>query len=134
MTAEAETRPMQPQPRGAHSCRRQEGPSPGRARPCDTSVQTRPPEPGAPTSPRSRASLQKLFCRCSARARQAALSPSISGSLLKLMLLESVMPSSHLILCHPLLLLPSIFPSIRVFSNKSAFHQVAKVLEFQLQH
>ena len=42
-----------------------------------------------------------------------------SWSLLKLMSIESVMPSSHLILCHPLLLLPSIFPSIRVFSNES---------------
>ena len=39
-----------------------------------------------------------------------------------------------LVLCQPLLLLPSIFPSIRVFSNESALHQVAKVLEFQLQH
>ena len=43
-------------------------------------------------------------------------------SLLKLMSIESVMPSNHLILCHPLLLLPSIFPSIRVFSNESALH------------
>ena len=43
----------------------------------------------------------------------------ICRSLLKLMSIESVMPSNHLILCHPLLLLPSIFPSIRVFSNKS---------------
>ena len=48
-------------------------------------------------------------------------SPSItnSHSLLKLMSIELVMPSSHLILCHPLILLPSIFPSIRVFSNES---------------
>ena len=45
-----------------------------------------------------------------------------SQSLLKLMSIESVMPSSYLILCHPLLLLPSIFPSITVFSNKSALH------------
>ena len=47
-----------------------------------------------------------------------------------------VMPSNHLILCHPLLLPPSIFPSIRVFSNESVLssHQAAKVLEFQLQH
>ena len=45
------------------------------------------------------------------------------------------MPSNHLILCHPLLLLPSIFPSIRIFSNESvALHQVAKVLEFHLQY
>jgi len=52
---------------------------------------------------------------------QHKASPSItnSQSLLKLMSIESVMPSNHLILCHPLLLLPSIFPSIRVFSNES---------------
>ena len=48
------------------------------------------------------------------------LSFTISQSLLKLMSIEWVMPSNHLILCHPLLLLPSIFPSIRVFSNESA--------------
>ena len=53
-------------------------------------------------------------------AHQASLSFTISWSLLKLMSIESVMPSNHLILCHPLLLLPSIFPSIRVFSNESA--------------
>ena len=47
-------------------------------------------------------------------------SPSPAPSLLKLMSIESVIPSSHLILCHPLLLLPSIFPSITVFSNESA--------------
>ena len=52
-------------------------------------------------------------------ARQASLSFTISWSLLKLMSIELVMPSSHLILCRPLLLLPSVFPSIRVFSNKS---------------
>ena len=51
---------------------------------------------------------------------QASLSITISQSLLKLMSIESVMPSNHLILCHPLLLLPSLFPSIRVFSNESA--------------
>ena len=53
-------------------------------------------------------------------ACQSSLSFTISLSLLKLMSIESVMPSSHLILCHPLLLLPSIFPSMRVFSNESA--------------
>ena len=53
-------------------------------------------------------------------ALQASLSFTISQSLLKLMSIESVMPSNHLILCHPLLLLPSMFPSIRVFSNESA--------------
>ena len=52
-------------------------------------------------------------------AHQASLSITKSWSLLKLMSIESVMPSNHLILCHPLLFLPSIFPSIRVFSNES---------------
>ena len=51
---------------------------------------------------------------------QASLSITNSRSLLKLMSIESVMPSNHLILCRPLLLLPSIFPSIRVFSKESA--------------
>ena len=51
-------------------------------------------------------------------ACQVSLSITISQSLLKLMSIESVRPSNHLILCHPLLLLPSIFPSIRVFSNE----------------
>ena len=55
-------------------------------------------------------------------ARQASLSITISRSLLKLVSIESVMPSNHLILCHPLLLLPLIFPSMRVFSNKSVLH------------
>ena len=55
-------------------------------------------------------------------AHQASLSFSISRSLRKLMSIESVMPSNHLILCHPLLLLPSIFPSIRIFSNESVLH------------
>ena len=53
---------------------------------------------------------------------QASLSVTNSQSLLKLMFIESVMPSSHLILCRPLLLLPPIPPSIRVFSNESVFH------------
>ena len=52
-------------------------------------------------------------------ACQASLSITNSQSLFKLMPIESVMPSNHLILCHPLLLLPSIIPSIRVFSNES---------------
>ena len=52
----------------------------------------------------------------------------------QLMSIESVMPSSHLILCHPLLLLPQIPPSIKFFSNESTLCMVAKVLEFQLQH
>ena len=53
---------------------------------------------------------------------QASLSFTTSRSLLKVMSIELVMPSDHLLLCHPLLLLPSIFPSIRVFSNESALH------------
>ena len=53
---------------------------------------------------------------------QASLSITNSRSLPKLMSIKSVMPSNHLILCHPLLLLPSIFPSIRVLSNESALH------------
>ena len=53
---------------------------------------------------------------------QATLSITNSQSLLKLMSIESVMPSNHFILCCPLLLLPSIFPSIRVFSNESVLH------------
>ena len=55
-------------------------------------------------------------------ACQACLSNTNSWSLLKLMSIESVMPSNHLILCHPLLLLPSLFPRIRVFSNESVLH------------
>ena len=55
-------------------------------------------------------------------ARQASLSITNSWSLLKLMCIESVMPSSHLILCRPLLLLPPVPPSIRVFSNESTLH------------
>ena len=55
-------------------------------------------------------------------ARQASLSITNYWGLLKLMSIESVMPSSHLILCHPLLLLPPIPPSIRVFSNESTLH------------
>ena len=52
-------------------------------------------------------------------AHEASLSFTVSRSLLKLMFIESVMPSNHFILCRPLLLLPSVFPSIRVFSNES---------------
>ena len=55
-------------------------------------------------------------------ARQASLSITNSQSLLKLMSIDSVMPSNHLILCLPLLLLPSIFPSIGVFSKESLLH------------
>ena len=90
-----------------------------------------------------------LFVTSWTASCQASLFFTISQSLHKLMSIESVMPSKHLILCHPFLLLPSIFPSIRVFSNESALNlsqhqglfqwvsssnQVAKVLELQLQH
>ena len=61
----------------------------------------------------------RLFATPWIAAHQASLSITNSRSSLKLMSIESVMPSSHLILCHPLLLLPPILPSIRVFSNKS---------------
>ena len=60
-----------------------------------------------------------LFVTPWTAACQASLSITNSQTLLKLMSSESVMPSNHLILCHPLLLLPSVFPSIRVFSNES---------------
>ena len=62
----------------------------------------------------------QLFVTPWTAACQAILSITIYQSLIKLMSIESVMPSNHLILCHPLLLLTSIFPSIRVFSNESA--------------
>ena len=65
--------------------------------------------------------VQSLFATPWTAARQASLSFTISRSLLKLMSIESVMPSNHLILCHPILL-PSVFPSIRVFSNELTLH------------
>ena len=64
----------------------------------------------------------QLFSTPWTAAHQAGLSFTISQSLLKFMPIESVMPCNHLILCCALLLLPSILPSIRVFSNKSALH------------
>ena len=64
----------------------------------------------------------RLFATPWITARQASLSITNSQSLLKLMPIESVMPSSHLILCHPLLLLPLIPPSIRFFSNESTLY------------
>ena len=82
-------------------------------------------------------SLVQLFATPWTAAHQASLSITNFQSLLKFMSIESVMPSNHLILCRPPLILPSIFLSIRVFSNKSAPHtwceeQVAKGLEHQL--
>ena len=64
----------------------------------------------------------QLFATPWTAAYQASLSITRSQSLLKLMSIESVMPSNHLIFCRPLLLLPSIFPSIRVFFNDSVIH------------
>ena len=64
----------------------------------------------------------RLFVTPWAAAHQASLSITNSWSLRKLMSIESVMPSNHLILCRPLLLPPSIFPSIRVFSDESILH------------
>ena len=64
----------------------------------------------------------RLFVTPRISARQASLSITNTQSSLRLMSIESVMPSSHLILCRPLLLLPSIPPSIRVFSNESTLH------------
>ena len=73
------------------------------------------------SSVQSRSSV-RLFATPWTAACQASLCITTSRSLLKLMSIESVMPSSHLILCHPLFLLPSIFPSIKVSSNESALH------------
>ena len=64
----------------------------------------------------------QLFGTLCTAAHQSSLSITKSQSLLKLMFIESVMPSNHLILCRPLLLLPSIFPNIRVFSNESVLY------------
>ena len=72
-------------------------------------------------------SCAQLFATPWTSARQASLSITNSHSLPKLMSIESVMPSNHLILCHPLLLLPSIFPSIQWVSSP---HQVAKYWSF----
>ena len=68
-------------------------------------------------------SCARLFATPWTATRQAFLSFTISPTLLKFMFIESVMPSNHLILCRPLLLLPSIFPSIRVFSNESTLEK-----------
>ena len=77
----------------------------------------------------------QLFATPWTSALQASLCIINSQSWSKLMSMESVMPSNHLILCRPLLLPPSIFPSIRVFSEESALLiRWPKVLEFQLQH
>ena len=67
-------------------------------------------------------SCMRLFATSWTAAREGSVSITTSWSLLKLMSIESVMPSNHLILCRPLRLPPSIFPSIRVFSNESVLH------------
>ena len=67
-------------------------------------------------------------------ARQDSLSITNSQSLIKLRSIELKMPSNHLILCHLLLLLPSLFPSISLFQWVHSSYQVGKVLELQLQH
>ena len=72
-----------------------------------------------------------LFTTPWTAARQASLFFTISQSLLKLMSIESVMPSNHLVLCHPLLLLPSTFTSIRIFSGESSLC-ISCVYEFTL--
>ena len=64
----------------------------------------------------------QLFATPWTAARQASLSITNSQGLLRFVSIESVMPSNHLVLCRPLLLLPSIFPSTRVFSNESVLH------------
>ena len=76
----------------------------------------------------------RLFMTPWTVAHQASQSITNSQSLLTLMSIELVMPSNHLILCCPLLLPPPIFPSIRVFSNKSVLCFKWPILEFQLQH
>ena len=90
-----------------------------------------------PTSVQSVQSLSRvrLLATPWTTAHQASLAITNSRSLLKPMSIESVIPANHLILCHPLLLLPSIFPQHQgLFQWVSSSHQVAKVLEFQLQH
>ena len=73
----------------------------------------------------------QLFTTPRTAACQSSLSFTVSQSLLKLMSIE--MPSNHLTLCHPLLFMPSIFPSIRVFSNESALHiRVPKYWNFSI--
>ena len=75
----------------------------------------------------------QLFATPWTAAHQASLSITNSQSLLKLMSIESVIPSKHLTLCHPLLLLPAVFPSNRVFSNESVLHiKWPKVFSFNI--
>ena len=90
--------------------------------------------PAQPGPQFSSVTLSCLFATPWTVACQASLSITNSWRLLKLMSIELVMPFNHLVLCHPLLL-PSVFPSIRVFSNEPVLRiKVAKALELQLQH
>ena len=75
-----------------------------------------------------------LFATPWTEACQASLSITNCQSLLKLMSIVSVVSFNYIILCHPFILLPSVFPSIRVFSRVSSVYQVAKILELQLQY
>ena len=77
-------------------------------------------------------SLVQLFETLWSAELQTSLVFTVSQSLLRFMPIESVILSNHLILCHPLLLLPSVFPNIRISSNELTPQQVAKVLELQL--
>ena len=91
--------------------------------------------PGKPKNPPQFSSVQSLSCVWLFAtpwtvARQASQFITNSWSLLKFMSIESVMPSNHLVLCCPLLLLPSIFPSIRVFSSESVLHRWPKYWSF----
>ena len=89
----------------------------------------------SPSPPAFNLSKHQFSQFSSVSSTQASLSITNSRSLLKLMSIESVMPSNLLILCHSLLLLPSMFPRNQgLFQRVSSSHQVAKVLEFQLQH
>jgi len=72
----------------------------------------------------------RLFATPWTETCQASLSITISQSLLKLVPIESVIPSNHVIFCRPLLLLPSIFPRVMVFSRVSSMHQMAKDCSF----
>ena len=89
---------------------------------------------GVSTSSVSQFSRVWLFVTPWTATLQASLSITNSQSLLKLMCIKSVMPSSHLILCHPLLLLPPIPPSISLLQWVNTSHEIAKVLKFQPQH
>ena len=80
------------------------------------------PDSGIPACCCSVTQMCLTLCGLWTAACQTSLFFSVSQSLLKLMSIQSVMPSNHLILCHPLLLLPSIFPRIRVFFSESALH------------